>query len=775
LSGKRKELIMKKVLVVVCLGILLFAGTAIGQNWGFDKILYDQGIPIDDGYGIHGVVVAPDGNIWICMNGAFHEGLYPDDWFLYGAEQDTAYYRPLYILDPTTGDHVSFSPLKVLIFADGTHDTLHTLSPINGSGKGMSLDNDGNILYSSWSTIYRINYQTGEGMNYFFTGDAGLPATSLTEPVQDANGLIYCSYVSGSGRPIFMLDNDFNYIGNAADDFGHLNRTFVVSPDGKDLYAGSTWNGMGIEHWHSEIPGVLQYTPIDTFGNWDSIYVETEDTTYWAYDVKLWPECLDWGPDGNLWAGGTKEEWVTPGTGSRFFVFDVTTKERLYSVGTPGDTLGDPYAGEMMTPRGAACSADGKTMYLADYNYGTIGVWTLQVGDWIKSDIPDYTYDGIFDEECFQPHGVAVDNSGRVWIGSYGAAGLIVKNADGTHASFSPINSVTVDGEAITLDDGNCRGMKVDHEGNILYCKGATLLKINATTGAGMAKWDGAGSLTKPGVDENGLIYVGTVVGVSPITVLDASFNVVMTSELTPAPSYARGIAVSADGKDLYSANLSAGGPVYHYHSDVPGLTAFTYVDSLYLDSDGDNVFNYQTVTVDFGPNNTIWVSDDDAYAATGQPDNGLVVFDLTTKEYGLLAMPLDSTEYNGPRGVAFSADGEYAYVASFNASRVFRFKAGVGVEERTIAKVPAGFELKNYPNPFNSATNISFAIPKSGLVELKVYDVLGREVKTLLSESMVAGKYNVTFNATDMAAGIYYYRLVSDNQAITKKMLIIK
>lgn len=368
---------MKRLTLVICVGVLLFAGTAIGQNWTFDKILYDQGIPIDDGYGIHGVVVAPDGNIWICMNGAFHEGLYPDDWFLYGANQDTAYYRPLYILDPTTGDHVSFSPLKVLIFPDGTHDTLHTLSPINGSGKGISLDNDGNILSSSWSTIYRINYQTGEGMNCFFTGDAGLPASSLTEPVQDANGLIYCSYVSGSGRPIFILDNDFNYIGNAADNFGHINRTFVVSPDGKDLYAGSTWNGLGIEHWHSDIPGILQYTPVDTFGNWDSVYVETEDTTYWAYDVKLWPECLDWGSDGTLWAGATKEEWVTPGTGSRWFVFDVTTKERLYSVGYP-DTI--PDEGGMMTPRGAAWSADGKTMYLADYNFCTVGVWSRVVG-----------------------------------------------------------------------------------------------------------------------------------------------------------------------------------------------------------------------------------------------------------------------------------------------------------------------------------------------------------------------------------------------------------
>ena len=267
---------------------------------------------------------------------------------------------------------MSFSPLKVIEFPGGILDTLWTGSPHNGSGKGISLDNDGNILLTSWSTVYRINYQTGAGMNRFTPTDMA----SMTEAVQDANGLIYVGYVSKK-RPLYILDNDFNLVANAIDTVPYINRTLAVTPDGKDLYTGSTWNGIGIVHWHSDIPGVLAYTIVDTLGNWDSIYVETEDTTYWAYDVKLWPECLDWGPDGKLWAGGTKEEWVTPGTGSRWFVFDVTTGERLYSVGHP-DTI--PAEGGMMTPRGAFWSADGKTMYLADYNFCTIGVWKKVVG-----------------------------------------------------------------------------------------------------------------------------------------------------------------------------------------------------------------------------------------------------------------------------------------------------------------------------------------------------------------------------------------------------------
>lgn len=772
---------MKKITAVICVGALLFAGMAMGQAWEFDRILYDQGIPINDGYGIHGVVVAPDGNIWICMNGAFHTERYPDDWFLYGANQDTAYYRPLYILDPTTGEHVSFSPLKVLIFSDGTHDTLHTLSPINGSGKGISLDNDGNILLTSWSTVYRINYQTGAGMNRFTPTDMA----SMTEAVQDASGNIYVGYV-GSGRPLYILDNDFNLVGNAIDTVGYINRTLAVTPDGKDLYTGSTWNGKGIIHWHSDIPGVLQYTIVDTLGNWDSVYVETADTAYWEYDVKLWVECLDWGPDGKLWAGGTKEEWTVPGTGSKWFVVDVTTGERVATVGFPGkDTAQawDPaqaYEGGMMTPRGAAWTDDGKTAYLADYNFGTVGVWKKSVGRWIKGTPAEYVYDGVFDSTVSGTHGVAVDGHNRVWMGSYYAVGLIVKNPDGTEAAFSPIDTITIAGETIALVDGNCRGIAVAGDGNILYCKGADLLKINAETGEGMAKWTGAGSLTKPGVDAAGNIFVGTVVGVSPVSMLDPDFNLITEIELTPHASYARGIAVSADGKDLWSANLSAGGPVYQYHSDIPGILAYDIVDSIYFDTDGDPIFEFQTVTVDLGPDDMLWVSNDNAYGAGGpdQLDNSLVIFNYQTSEYGYLYMPDPGEDlFTGPRGVAFSVTGDTAYVASFNASVVWRYVAGApGVENRPIRETASAYKLsQNYPNPFNLTTTISFTLLKNGFVELKVFDVAGREVATLISQSMDIGNYGVPFDASNLASGIYYYRMTLDGQATTKKMLLVK
>ncbi|MER3525331.1 MAG: hypothetical protein C4326_15130, partial [Ignavibacteria bacterium] len=74
---------------------------------------------------------------------------------------------------------------------------------------------------------------------------------------------------------------------------------------------------------------------------------------------------------------------------------------------------------------------------------------------------------------------------------------------------------------------------------------------------------------------------------------------------------------------------------------------------------------------------------------------------------------------------------------------------------------VPTVFALsQNYPNPFNPSTKIAFHVPSSHFVSLKVFDVLGREIRTLVHEMLQAGKYQVTFDANALASGVYFYRL---------------
>lgn len=82
---------------------------------------------------------------------------------------------------------------------------------------------------------------------------------------------------------------------------------------------------------------------------------------------------------------------------------------------------------------------------------------------------------------------------------------------------------------------------------------------------------------------------------------------------------------------------------------------------------------------------------------------------------------------------------------------------------------------LQNYPNPFNPITNIKYQIAKSNLVTLKVYDILGKEVATLVNENMKAGTYEVMFDASNVPSGVYFYKISAGSYSDTKKMLLIK
>ncbi|HVO74612.1 MAG TPA: T9SS type A sorting domain-containing protein, partial [Ignavibacteriaceae bacterium] len=85
------------------------------------------------------------------------------------------------------------------------------------------------------------------------------------------------------------------------------------------------------------------------------------------------------------------------------------------------------------------------------------------------------------------------------------------------------------------------------------------------------------------------------------------------------------------------------------------------------------------------------------------------------------------------------------------------------------------GFSLDAYPNPFNPTTTIVFSLPQPGNVVIKVYDILGREVRTLVNEFKTEGQYKVEFNASSLASGIYFYRLQAGSYAQTKKIIVAK
>jgi len=128
-------------------------------------------------------------------------------------------------------------------------------------------------------------------------------------------------------------------------------------------------------------------------------------------------------------------------------------------------------------------------------------------------------------------------------------------------------------------------------------------------------------------------------------------------------------------------------------------------------------------------------------------------------------------------------------YVTAFAVSgtNLFAGTYGTGVWRRRLSEMvtsvqpsagepPVAFKLEqNYPNPFNPGTTIKFSVVKSGLVSLKVYDLPGREVATLVNEEMNPGSYEVSFDATRLASGVYFYRLCTGEFVQTKTLVLQK
>ena len=97
-------------------------------------------------------------------------------------------------------------------------------------------------------------------------------------------------------------------------------------------------------------------------------------------------------------------------------------------------------------------------------------------------------------------------------------------------------------------------------------------------------------------------------------------------------------------------------------------------------------------------------------------------------------------------------------------------------IEEEEIDEAPKEFLLsQNFPNPFNPTTTISYSVPQTSQVQIKLFDVLGNEIETLMSEEKPAGAYELTWNAANLPSGVYFYQLKAGSFVETKKMILLK
>ncbi len=121
----------------------------------------------------------------------------------------------------------------------------------------------------------------------------------------------------------------------------------------------------------------------------------------------------------------------------------------------------------------------------------------------------------------------------------------------------------------------------------------------------------------------------------------------------------------------------------------------------------------------------------------------------------------------------AAATNGLDTIISSPNLIKIRRIPVGIN---QISSLIPGEFELyNNYPNPFNPGTTIKFDIAKSQFVKLAVYNMLGEQVSSLVNQNLTPGSYSVTFDASSLSSGMYFYRIESPGYSETKRMVLVK
>jgi N-acetylneuraminic acid mutarotase len=227
----------------------------------------------------------------------------------------------------------------------------------------------------------------------------------------------------------------------------------------------------------------------------------------------------------------------------------------------------------------------------------------------------------------------------------------------------------------------------------------------------------------------------------------------------------------------------------------VEALNSVLYQNEIYIVGWGDLVFYKYTPATDqwtqlanppyvvnacgFGVvNNLIYCIGGNGTGNSGAEYKNIALYNITTNSWATAPFELSSkrhwmatAEYKGGLYVIGGFD-ENGFAVDIVEQIVPQGTSDVSNE----SEIPDNYYLKqNYPNPFNPSTKISYSIPELSFITLRVYDVLGNEIATLVNEEKTTGSYEVDFVATDLPSGVYFYQLKAGSFVETKKMVLMK
>ncbi|MBM4158217.1 MAG: T9SS type A sorting domain-containing protein, partial [Ignavibacteria bacterium] len=208
---------------------------------------------------------------------------------------------------------------------------------------------------------------------------------------------------------------------------------------------------------------------------------------------------------------------------------------------------------------------------------------------------------------------------------------------------------------------------------------------------------------------------------------------------------------------------------IYMITSDLQNNLWFaTFFGGLAKYNESQNLWTvYNTTNSGLHDNNlfSVYVDDNNIKWIGG---NGLAIYNDTT--WQIFYYPFIGDVFN------FSKD-RYGniWICAAGGLYVYNPAGVIGIENNTAVISENYIFIQNYPNPFNPVTKIKYSLPKAGLVTLKIYDILGREVCMLINEYRNAGRYITEFDGSNLSSGVYFYKIEVNGFSDVKRMILVK
>lgn len=409
------------------------------------------------------------------------------------------------------------------------------------------------------------------------------------------------------------------------------------------------------------------------------------------------------------------------------------------------------------------------TPHSSTNNYDTNTFWTIKVDSkdvvWAGS-----KFDGLFKYENntwtqYPPSetttgdiiGLTLDSNENLWLGSNGLKSGVEFN--GTNFNYYPAPDSL--GAALFSVVTNNNKVWYGGENDYLYMfdgqKWAMYDKIDINTPIKRVR-----SITK---DSQGNIWFADMA--------EPQSNVVnFTKYLLVKYDGQSFAAISTEqsqipGSGLYCIAVDKNDHVWYANIDS-NLVEYNGQDfTIYSPPAGKEMGFIYSVAVD--NNSNIWLS----------AEHGIFNFEVNTKKWTQYKYS-DLGLMNGEPGsevrqIAFDSKNNLWMSSNWG---IVEFKPDgivTGIRENKNQTPDSYLLSQNYPNPFNPSTIIKYQVPKESFVNIKVYNVIGKEIGTLVNENKQAGVYEVNFNASSLPSGVYFYRIISGNYTTIKKMMLLK